>query len=239
MNFILRVGLPRSTKTYAMVQDMYETLKRNKKWYDKRKIKEKRYVISNIHLNVSKEYEEFIKYFSDENTFKRLVIEAHDCDIFIDEVSIYFDADNYANIPLDYKRFLNEYARRGNTLQATTQDASQLLKRARRKVTNIYHHKKLIGNPSPSPTRPKIKHIWGLFIAIPSHFEMSPDGELEVKRSSYIPIFGFLRRFGVELYDTRQEIKKLKFQVLNHYEYRCEHYDDEKHSCNFVKIVHK
>jgi hypothetical protein len=239
-DFLLHVGLPRSGKSYAMIKSMYNTLIRNVKWYESGKIKQKRFVVSNIKLNdeISEKYKDYIKYFSDEISFKKLVIESKDSDIFIDEISIYFDADNYMNIPFEYKRFLNEYARRGNTIECTTQDASQLYTRARRKVTKILLHRKF-GNPSPSPTRPKIKYIWGILLAFPSHFVLFPDGVLKIEKSSIFPSIDFLQRKYVNLYDTREEIKKIKYQIVSHYEYVCEHYHDDKHECNYKKIVHK
>lgn len=234
--FILRVGLPRSTKTYAMVQDLYNNLKRNKKWFDKKKTKTKRKVYTNVKLAefLEKEYSDYIEYFSDEKSFQNIVSNVKDADIYIDEVSNYFDADNYQNMPFSYKVFLNQYAKDGNTIQCTTQDASQLYKRARRKVTKIYQHHKIMGNPSPSPTRPEIKTIWGIWIAWASRFTMSADGELELTREWGLPNIGFLTREIVDCYDTTQHIEKLQYQVLGHYEYACA---DE--GCDFKKTVHR
>lgn len=235
MSFILRVGLPRSTKSYSMVKSIIDTLHRNKKWYESKKTPTKRQIYTNLLLSekLMEDFSDYINVYSDSVTFDNIVKNVSDSDVFIDEISIYFDADNYMNIPHDYKRFLNEYARRGNSIEATTQDASQLYKRARRKVTKIYQHYKLIGNPSPSPTRPKIKYIWGVFMMVQSKFALTADGELELKIQGF-PSFGMLSRDVIEAYDTRQELKSLKYGVLSHYEYKCldEH-------CTFTKTVHK
>lgn len=232
--FILRVGLPRSTKSYSMIKDMYRIAKRNKRWYEKGKMQNRRMIVTNIKVSdrFKEVFGDYIIFFKSEIDFRRLVLQAQDSDIFIDEISNYWDADNYMNMPMNYKVFLNEYAKNGNTITANTQDASQLYSRARRKVTKVYMHKKLFGSPSPSPTRPKIKFVWGVFITIPHKFKMSPDGELELTTANLIPIpnFGTIESFYTDMYDTRQKIGSMDKQTVTHRENYCEHYGDPYYS---------
>lgn len=233
MSFILRVGLPRSTKTYAMVDSMLNVLQRNKKWYENKKTKDKRQVYTNLNLSedIKKKYSGYINFFRTEKEFQNVIDNVTDSDLFIDEISIFYDADAYATIPTSYKVFLTQYAKVGNTIEATTQDASQLYTRARRKLTAIYHHVKIVGNSSPSPTRPKIKFIWGMYFIFSARFIMSAEGELELK-SGIFPTPHFIYKDVVRAYDTRQKIEKMKFQVVEHYEYRCP-------TCDYKKVVHK
>lgn len=238
MSFTLRVGLPRSTKSYGMIEDLYYKVKRNARWYKNGKTKEKRQITYNGTLQEEflENYKDFIVLYrpEDEEAFRKEVIYSRDRDHFIDEISNYFDADNHANIPLDYKIFLNQYAKRGNTITCTTQDAGQLYTRARRKVTRVLMHTKLMGSPSPSPMRPKIKFIWGLYVTVQYRFKMSPDGQnLELKRVSLIPIPfpHFISSSITKLYDTREEINKVTKTFLQYYEFYCsEHYQNPYHT---------
>jgi len=196
-------GSPGQGKSLYTARTVKRLLDRNKKWFKKSGIV--RPIFSN--MKFSEEFEKqnkgFIKYWT--NSVQ--LCTAKDCDIIWDEIATELDARNYTNLTDELKRFLSQYRKRGVDIYANTQDFSMIDARARLMVTRVATLYKVFGSPDPSPTKPTIKHIYGLvFVRDVQNYKVA---DPEKKRYSLIPSqFFFIDREDIEIYDTRQDIKQ-------------------------------
>ena len=245
MSCTLNVGLPSSGKTYNMVTRFHEIVLRNNTWYKKKKIQEPRQVWIN-QRDISKEFLEkypFINIYKDIDE----IIYLENCDIFIDEVSNYFDARDYQNLSFDSKIFLSQYKKWGNTIFATTQDPMQVDVLFRKKVTAIrYFSKGIFSTGDPTPTKPKIKNPFAWFLLRPATFKYNDKGDLEllITRNPLFLGIRWTNKKILNLYNRSEKVQKSETPKLKHYEYYCEHYqqkghEDKKCFSKPVKLTHK
>jgi len=194
-------GLPGSGKTTKASDVCLKLLKRNWKYYKKSGIQRPLYTNSPFHENIRTRYPNMVRDWQDAEELVKL----RECDIFIDEIANYFDAQNWELLGMQVKRWLRLHEHYGIDIYANTQDFSMIDMRARLMVTRIASLWKIIGSGDPSPTKPVIKYIWGLVICSEVQ-EILTDSPHKKKYSFFGHSFFFIDREDIEIYDTRQDI---------------------------------
>ncbi len=69
------------------------------------------------------------------------------------------DSTQWANMPLELKRWLQQHKKRGVGIIGNTQEFLMIDISMRRLVNNVYTLKKFLGSRDPSPTKPPVKRI--------------------------------------------------------------------------------
>lgn len=227
---VIATGLPGSGKSIWTAQTMLDVLWRNYKFWKKSHIV--RPIVSNLRLakNIENFYAEtgkkFIYYWDDPVQ----LINLEDCDIFWDEIATHLDSTQWANLPLELKRFLQQHRKRGIDIYGNTQDFDMVDISMRRLTENVVYLRKTLGSRSPSATRPPIKRVWGLILK----FDVDPDSFVEKKkRYAGFPRFLWITKKKVFAFDTHQEIVVGKYPPLRHIERYCM---DE--NCEYHKVIH-
>jgi hypothetical protein len=194
----------------------------------------KRKVLSNIRMadHIEKKYRGYIEYWINPDD----IVQARDVDIIWDEIATHLDARRFALLSDDLTMFLSQYRKNGVDIYANTQDFSMIDARARLMITTVRTMRKVIGSPDPSPTKPKIKKIWGVvwIREVLNYKETDP----EKKKYSWLPQFLWISKELIDVYDTRQKIEKGEAPPYKHITRKCEHADDPNHDCNFHKNIH-
>jgi len=197
-------GKPGQGKSLYTARLCRKLIKRNHKWYQKSGIV--RCVYSNIKF--SKEFEdasnidgqEFLKYWT--STFE--LTQLYNIDLLWDEIATELDSRNFSSLSDEIKRFLSQYRKRGVDIYANTQNFSMIDMRARLMVTRVASLSKILGSRDPSPTKPPVKHIWGLVMVRDVEDILSDDPHN--KRYTLVPSFFFIDKEDVAIYDTTQDI---------------------------------
>ena len=193
-------GAPGQGKSLYTARLAKTLLARNKRWYGKSGIL--RQVYSNIKFTPEFEnaWYPFIAYWTDPSELCKL----RDVDVLWDEIATELDSRNFALLSDELKRFLSQYRKRGIDIYANTQDFSMIDARARLMVSRVATLTKLFGSRDPSPTKPPVKHIYGLTMVrdVINFKEANP----EKKKYEMIPSFFTIDKRDVEIYDTTQDI---------------------------------
>lgn len=201
-------GLPGSCKTTYLASVALDCLKRNQRLHTRTGVA--RYVYSNVRFSplIEKEYSHLLRYYHDVYQLDSF----RDCDIIIDELSIYFDAHEWERIPKRIKRYLRLHRHYDVNIYAVAQDFLTIDKTFRRLVKYLYLVERLIGTREPSPFKPKIKRPF-VFSAIrlvePSMYEVEKE---HYKFSS--SIYKFFTRKHFAIFDTREELPEQELPPL-------------------------
>jgi len=193
-------GKPGQGKSLYTARLTRKLFKRNYKWWTKTGIKRKIYSNIKFSEEFEKECGDFLDYWSNIEQITKL----HDADLIWDEIATELDSRNFANLSEETKRFLSQYRKRGVDIYANTQDFSMVDMRARLMVTRVATLTKIIGSSDPSPTKPKIKRIWGLVVVREVEEILADDSHK--RKYSLVPSFFFIDKEDVAIYDTRQDI---------------------------------
>ena len=220
-------GIPGSGKSLWTADKILFLLRRNLRWW--KKTGQVRYVYSNIKLSekVENEYGNLLQYWDSPDQLVRL----RDVDIVWDEIATHLDATQWMNLSLEVKRFLQQHRKRGIDIYGNTQEFVMIDVAMRRLTQKVYYLNKLFGSRDPSPTRPPVKRIWGL-IWIRQVDPLTFDDE--GKRKYIGNDFFWIRRKHIEVFDTRQEIKRGQYPPLKHIVQICEDPD-----CEYHRVVHR
>jgi len=216
-------GKPGSGKSLKLADEIVGLLARNLKW--NAKSGKNRKVWSNIKLSkeLTDAYPGQVHYWQDPEE----LILAKDCDIIWDEIATHLDSTQWANVPMDLKRFLQQHRKRGIEIYGTTQAFGMVDISMRRLVDELHICYKVLGSRNPSPTKPPVKYVWGLIWinqVDPSTF----DSEKQTKVGAD---WLFITRPLVSVYDTLQEIPMGQMPALRHSVRKC-------NTCGHEKIVH-
>lgn len=225
MPITLFTGRAGTGKSLRMADEILHILKRNQKWYKRTSIL--RRVYSNLRLNSELEYkyQDFIRYWDDPEE----LVQLRDCDIFWDEMATHVDANQYKEMPLELKRWIQQHRKLGIEIWGTTQDFAQIDKSFRRLTDKIFYQVKLLGSRDISPTKPPPKFVWGLIIVRtinPTDYNEDDKGS---QANGFSPFF--ITRTRTAVFDTTQEIKPGNYPSLRHAVRRCD-------TCGYEKILH-
>lgn len=221
-------GLPGSGKSLMTAKVSLDLLHENEMWYKKSGIK--RLVYSNLKFaqHVEEAYPGSVRYWED----PRQLVKLRDCDVIMDEIATYLDATQWANMSLEFKRWLQQHRKFGIRIYGNTQDFAQIDISMRRLVSDLIWLTKVAGSRDPSPTTPPVKKVWGLVVKR----ELDPQAYSEDKKEAKGKLsFSFLliTKRLVSVFDTRQEIKSGEYPAMRHIERMC-----ERENCAFHKVVH-
>lgn len=221
-------GIPGSGKSLKSAQKALELLHRNKRWA--KKGNPVRQVLSNIKLNpeIEEEYKEHIRYWEDPSD----LIKTKDADVIWDEIATHLDSTQWANVPLELKRWLQQHRKLGVDIYGNTQDFAMVDISMRRMTEQLFYMKKLIGSRDKSATTPEVKRIWGIIMVR----ELDPRAYKEDSKENRgvgLPRFIWISRELIEVFDTGQEIKAGKYPPLKHIEREC-----GDPNCTFHKVLH-
>jgi len=226
--FVVIEASPGQGKSLWTAKQIKYLVKRNKKAHAKYNIPIRRVMVNQkMSEAFEKEAGDFLGYWTSDAE----LINLRDVDIVWDEIATHLDARKFSELSQEMMRFLSQYRKRGLEIYANTQDFSMIDARARLMITGVWRAMKLCGSPDPSPTLPPIKRIWGIIIL----WKIENFKELDENKKQY-SLFGstafMFNRFDVELYDTRQDIKRGKLPPLMHEERFCE-------VCHKIHVIHK
>jgi len=91
------------------------------------------------------------------------IVKLRGADLFIDELSIYFDARKFADLPLYVRRWCSQASKVGVHIYGTSQNWQQIDISFRRLTKNVVWCSKIFGSRRPHPTFPSSKKAWALF----------------------------------------------------------------------------
>lgn len=168
----------------------------------------------------------------------RDVIYRTECDVFMDEILKYLDAQLWANMTLDTKHWLSQGAKSGVHLYASCQDFSQVAKSARVIINECYIVTKLLGSRRPMKTAPPVKRIWGLCMMRPVD-PKSFTGDNVTMESTGWPLFFGIHRDECEIFDTNAKISPGQLPPFRHTVRFCEHYGHATEPCSYCKTIHE
>lgn len=240
MSINIYTGVPGSGKSLKLAQVGLFILYRNRRWKRKTAVYKKGHVIvpgkerklySNMKFSapIEKEFSNHLGYWSDPSELVKL----RDIDVLWDEVATYLDSTQWANVPLELKRWLQLHRHYGIEIYGSTQDFPMIDISMRRLVKKAYVVTKLCGSRDISSTKPNVKHPWGLVmcreIDTKSFNEDKEDYKLHLMPHDLVPISKKL----CSVFDTTQELKPGKYPPLRHIAREC-----ENPGCTYHKVVH-
>lgn len=216
MPFQLAIGRPGQGKSLYNSKITIALLKRAVKI--RKKLKVIRKVAINFHLSpeLMEKYKDYIHLYTDLMDLTTM----KDFDLVIDEISTYLPSDKWKDTHFEVRRMFAQHRKRGMEIYANTQSYMMLDINARRMLSEVLELRKLVGNRSPSATRPKIKFIWGL-IAIYRLDPESLEDDKEKKVISIIPDFLTITKEKIKIYDTTEDIKPASPPPLTHMSRYC------------------
>jgi hypothetical protein len=219
-------GLPGAGKTAKLADLGLSLLEKNRRIH--KKYGHIRQVAANIKFStdVEKKYSLYIRYWSELTE----LIDLRDVDILIDEVAVYFDAQEWALLPASAKRFLRQHRKRGIDIYATTQSFDTVDISMRRLTDQLCSVSRIFGSRTPSPTRPQSKNPFCLSIIREVDTKSFADQRNDYKYVG-LPTIELFTKASIFAFDTTQEIKTSEYPPLRHIERVCP-------DCGFTKVVH-
>jgi hypothetical protein len=225
---IIYTGLESAGKSLLLAKVAKRLLKRNKKWRKKYGFLRPIYTNLLFSDDFIKGNEEYIKNWLD----VREILELSGCDILWDEISSDFSALKKEPLSRKINRWLRQGAKQGVHIYATAQEFHDLHLDMRRRVSNCYNIKKIIGSSRGGENMPPVNKIWGLCTV--TDIEIHPYNELEPKSKSIIPSFLIINKDLCSVFNTHQIIQASEEPLLEHVERKCERAD-----CDFKRIIHR
>ena len=135
------------------------------------------------------------------------VLRLRDVDFIIDEISLYFDSQNWDQVSLTEKKWIKEHRKLGLEIYGTTQDFKMVDINIRRICDSLVWLDKWFGTRDPSPTKPAPKFPFALvrahFISPRDYKEDEPIKNLDKKKRSKFFLFN---PWDIWRYDTRYMI---------------------------------
>jgi len=245
MSKVIFSGLEGDGKSLQLAKIARFLVKRNSKWKEKSKTKEKpegitRPIYSNMRF--SKAFAEYaeaegipLRYWSNLDD----LIKIEQADIIVDEVGNYFDSRLWADLTLDARRWLTQGSKMGIELYGSAQDFAQVDKAFRRLVNELIHISKIIGSPRPAATRPPVQRIWGICSMRSLDPQTYDEGEDKFASASIFSMRWFrIRRQDCEIFDTTQKIERSIPSPYRHIQRFCELHGLPD-GCTFSKIEHR
>jgi len=205
------IGFESSGKSLMMQRKMVEVIDRNSRYVKKYKT-QPRIVATNSVITKS------LKDYASEKGVELIYIHDMDdmvklrgADLFIDELSIYFDARKFAELPLYVRRWSSQASKLGVHIYGTTQNWQQVDISFRRLTDRVIWCSKVMGSRRPHPTFPSSKRAWALFcITAYTNVLDKSTGETQLKPDGIIMRYSFkwLSKSDKKYFDTGAEIEE-------------------------------
>jgi len=212
------VGNTGQGKTYVTACKALELLKRNKRWYEKKRTMQKRIVVSNMSFSKEIEnlYQGYIQYWTD----LEQLIGIRQGDVIFDDMGTYLDSQRWMDTPNSVKRWLRLHEHFGCDIYGNAQDFLTVDPSVRRLTYFVTHIVKVFGSRRPSATKPAVKYIWGLLM-LRNVAEYEFDKEKIKYEYEGMPNFKLISREVCEVFDTTQELAVGEYPPLHHVERSC------------------
>jgi len=214
-------GLPGAGKSAYLARVALRCLNENRKQHEKAiklfkegkidVLPEKRMVWSNMRFTewVEQEYAGYFAYWSD----RMQLIKLRDCDIFIDEEQLYFDAQEWQMMSASEKRFFQQHRRYGVDIYAAAQDFAQVDKSIRRVTSNLLMLRKFIGTRDISSTRPNPKWVLVLSTIVELEPEIYDETISKITGGTFKG-FLLITKKDTQIFNTREEITASEYPPL-------------------------
>lgn len=232
MSIRVVVGLPHSGKGVWLADRLLFVVRRNKRWYKKTGVR--RLVYTNIELDP-----QFLEKNKDWIRYDRFLVQhlplVTGADVFLDEMGIDFDATRWLELSLDIKAWLYAHEHVGCEVYGATQDFAQIDVSVRRLTSRLVYAQKLIGSRRPHPTKPPVKHPWGvlMYSTIPRKEYTKPANEYSDSARAFIAgEYIFITKRLTRVYNTTQHFEASAPSPLKHIERYCE-------VCKKVEVRHR
>lgn len=194
-------GEPGACKTTALARKAKQCLIFNEKTHLATGYKKK--VLSNIRFSSTlyERYLPYIEYFDDLEDVDSM----RDCDIFIDEVSLYFDAHNWEALPRRVKKFLRLHRHYGVNIYGASQDFKTVDPSFRRLVAkgHLYYFDRIIGTEEPNPAKPPQTFPYVLSVRRTVKIKDYDAEAIEYRYTGFKPFLFTNKDFSI--FDTHQE----------------------------------
>lgn len=171
----------------------------------------------------------------------------HDAYLLFDDMATIIPADGWQDLPKWFRKIFAQAGHNGVHTIGNIQDPVSCDINFRRYVDVALKFKKLMGNPRPEASKPKVKFIWGLYMTwrisaeeLWQHGDMS---EYDIKKAkemdeerykqSWVPSIYFITRKLTEIYDTTQNVPEWNPNSMEHIEIKC-----LDPNCGDVKVRH-
>jgi len=223
MSAYLTIGLPHHGKSVDLAKNFKGLLTRNLRWF-KRGLPP-RYIYSNLKIKESwiKKHEGkrfLIKYWDNPMELTDL----QDCDIIWDEIARHLDSREWEKLHPKVKKFIQEHDKVGCDIYCNTQSPMQVDVMFRRNCEEMWRITRIAGCGRPSPTRPPVRVIWGLYMK--RKLARVSFGKEESEEEFEPPMFGIPKFRWVDpdtcsFFDTRQKIQA-HYPPLEHIEQSCD-----------------
>jgi hypothetical protein len=199
MSITLYTGAPGHGKTTALARKTNDLLRISAKEYKKYATIRKLYSNIKFSPDFYQKYSQYIIYYNDINN----IIYWKDCDIIIDEMSLYFDSQNWERFNPLVKRYLRLHRHYGVNIYAAVQDFMTIDVTVRRLTTRLYNMRKLFGTSEPNP---HIKQRFPFILSVmgevkPTHYEIERNF-YEYDSNSY----EFFTSKDFSIFDTREDL---------------------------------
>jgi len=197
---LVYTGLPGSGKTTKMAQLALSKLQNAEKLYKKHNYLRKVYTNIKFSQQIEDKYSQFIHYFDDIHTMP----DWRDCDIFIDELAIYFDSREWERLPRKIKKFLRLHRHYNVNIYGIAQDFLTIDNALRRLTSELFYMHRFVGTREPSPSRPPQKYpfIMGFQCGVEKQL-----WELEKEHYKYYSrTFYWHTKKEFNIFDTTQEL---------------------------------
>lgn len=230
MPIVVYAGLPGQGKTLKLADVAVARLARNMRRH--KKGLKKRMLAINIKFAVVVEakYEGYIVYWRDMPDLVKL----RDCDIFIDEISTYFDRTSWDSLPIEVRGFFRLHRHYHIKIWGTTQSFGDVIVDFRRLVDELYLVRKLVGSRDKEYGEDRVKVIWGVvFLRAVDKASFTGTENVDMKTVGF-PSFFFITKALTSVYDTSAELPLPAHAPFSHVEVSC-----IDPNCSYKKTLHR
>jgi len=227
MPIVVITGRAGAGKTAMLCDELLKILNRNVSFFNKTGKLRKVWLNFPINPQIAERYKDFLEYWHEVDQLVKL----EDCDVFIDELLYYFDAQLWKETTRKVKKFIAIHRHLGIEIYATSQDFAQVDISFRRLTDTLFYLVKLVSSRDPSATKPPVKFIWGISVI----YTIPPTDYKEDQKenkTSFHWVF-FLTRKKAEVYNTSQKYELTDFAPFEHIERKC-----SLPNCGFHKVIH-
>lgn len=226
---IAYTGKPRAGKTARLADMALHLLNRNKRYRKKTGISRQVYLNIKLSAETEAKYKGLIGYWHNIED----LIKLRDVDIMCDELSLYFDSQNWEDMPLEAKQFFRLHGHYGIDIYGIAQDFSEIHVSIRRLTVELYEVSKLFGTSNPSATRPAVKYPWAVSIMRPVPRKYWNEKPEEYKYEFFLSwqVF-FMSPKLLKVFDTREVLEPGSMLPMRHMTRKCL-------TCGLEKVIHR
>lgn len=218
-------------KSYEMAKTAWYVLHRNARLI--RRGMPPRKIVSNMHF--SEKFHSLAVKFGVEIVYFTTIaemIQHVECDMFIDEISKYFSAHRWQDLPLDALTWISQGGKQGVRMYGSCQDFSQVAKAFRVLTSRVFLVKKFIGSKRPSLTLGTPLFVWGLITCRRINPKSFKGDDVTMETVGLLPQIFTIRTKFTSIFNTSEKIATQSEYALEHILKVCA-------TCGEQKVVHR